>query len=134
MRKTLLRSAVSQMPTSGWFGHGLSSFERTSCLKMFPHNVILQAAVEFGWLGGATLVPMIVFALRRLWMLAIMDREGAFVLSALVFVLVNDLAYGSLVSCGLLFLFLGYAARLTQQSSPVTGALRHYRPLMEGDP
>ncbi|WP_028351357.1 O-antigen ligase family protein [Bradyrhizobium murdochi] len=122
MRKTLLRSAVSKMPDAGLFGHGLSSFERTSCLKMFPHNAVLQAAVEFGWLGGAALVLMIVFALRRIWTVARMDREGAFVFSALVFVLVNDLAYGSLVSSGLLFLFLGYAARLTEQSSPVTGA------------
>lgn len=85
---------------------------------------VLTAAV----LGGAALVLMIVFALRRLWTVARIDREGAFVFSGLVFVLVNDLAYGSLVSTGLLFLFLGYAARLTEQSSPAHEmALRKFR-------
>jgi hypothetical protein len=52
MRRTLIRESLQILPSAGLFGIGLSSFAGISCLTRDPHNSILQAAVEFGPLGG----------------------------------------------------------------------------------
>jgi O-antigen ligase len=111
IRKTLLRQAVQALPSAGLFGHGLSSMAQRSCFKMDPHNSVLQAVLEFGWIGGALLVLLVAAALRRLWPVAVENPEAAFVLCCLSHVAMIDMAHGHLATDGLLFLFIGYAAR-----------------------
>jgi O-antigen ligase len=78
---------------------------------MDPHNSVLQAVLEFGWIGGALLVLLVAAALRRLWPVAVENPEAAFVLCCLSHVAMIDMAHGHLATDGLLFLFIGYAAR-----------------------
>jgi O-antigen ligase len=112
-RKVLLRDAVKAAPSSGLFGTGLGSFLSMTCVpNSEPHNSILQATIEFGWLGGLALLGMIVVALWRLASLARVNLEARFVFGSLVFVVVAGMAHGILSREMLLFLFAGYAARL----------------------
>lgn len=113
IRKTLLRQAVHDLPSAGLFGRGLSSTAQASCLKMDPHNSVLQAVLEFGWVGGGLLVLLVGTSLWRLWPVAREDQEAAFVLCCLAYVAMIDMAHGHLASESLLFLFTGYAVRLT---------------------
>lgn len=108
IRKTLLRQAVQDLPAAGLFGHGLSSTAAASCFKTDPHNSVLQAILEFGWIGGALLVLLVATAIWRLWPAG--SHEAAFVLSSLAYVALLDMAHGHLTSEGLLLLFTGYAA------------------------
>ena len=63
IRKVLVQDALFLIPRSGWIGTGLDSFMKFSCIKLTEvHNSILQAAVEFGWLGGSLLLAIIVVA------------------------------------------------------------------------
>ena len=56
IRKVLVQDALFLIPRSGWIGTGLDSFMKFSCIKLTEvHNSVLQAAVEFGWLGGSLL-------------------------------------------------------------------------------
>ena len=111
IRKTMIRHAVQALPSAGFFGHGLSSTAQSSCFKTDPHNSVLQAVLEFGWIGGLLLVLTVAVALLQLRPAAAKDQEAAFVLCCLVYVSMIDMAHGHLTSEGLLFLFTGYAAR-----------------------
>lgn len=115
IRKTLLRHAVQMLPTAGLFGHGISSATQASCFKTSPHNTVLQALVELGWVGGGLLVLLVGLALGRLWPFAQQIPEAAFVLCCLSFAVMLGLAHGQLTSEGLLFLFTGYAVRLGER-------------------
>ncbi|KRR07384.1 hypothetical protein CQ12_00965 [Bradyrhizobium jicamae] len=118
IRKTLLRQAVQGLPSAGLFGHGLSSAAQASCFKTDPHNSVLQAVLEFGWVGGILLVLLVATALRRLWPVAMKNPEAAFVLCCLAYVAMIDMAHGHLATEGLLFLFIGYAARASTLVKP----------------
>ena len=112
IRRALLRDGIKAVPSSGWFGTGLSSFIEKTCAKMDAHNSILQASVEFGWLGGLLMSLMIAATLWQLWPFAGASCETRFVMASFIFVVVIDLAHGHLTGDGMLFLFTGYAARL----------------------
>jgi hypothetical protein len=112
IRKTLLRQAVQELPSAGLFGRGLASTAQASCFKTNPHNSVLQAVLEFGWIGGLLLVLLVGTALRQLWPAAAEDQEAAFVLCCLAYVAMIDMAHGDLASESLLFLFTGYAAHV----------------------
>lgn len=114
IRKTLLRQAVQALPSAGLFGHGLSSAAQASCFKTDPHNSVLQAVLEFGWIGGLLFVLTVATALLRLRSAATKDQEATFVLCCLVYVSMIDIAHGHLTSDGLLFLFTGYATRWSE--------------------
>ena len=115
MRRIVLREAVRAVPSAGLFGHGLGWFENVSCVKIEPHNSFLQAFVEFGWPAGLAFVLLVAIALLRLWPLATEIVEARFVLCSLIYLATLSLAYGEVSREGLLFLFLGYAARLRER-------------------
>jgi hypothetical protein len=110
IRKVLIRDAVFLIPGSGWIGTGLDSFMKFSCIERTEaHNSVLQAAVEFGWLGGALLLLIIAVAVGPILPLARYDDATRFVLCSLVFVILLSFAHGRLSRDGVLFSFLGAA-------------------------
>ncbi|OSI28341.1 hypothetical protein BST65_09590 [Bradyrhizobium canariense] len=113
MRRTLISESLQILPRAGLFGIGLSSFAGVSCLMRDPHNSILQAAVEFGPLGGIFLALVIASVVRGLWMVRD-DRasEVNFVLCSFTFVAVIDMAHGHLINEILFFAFAGYGSQL----------------------
>ncbi|WP_354264274.1 O-antigen ligase family protein [Bradyrhizobium sp. GM2.2] len=113
MRRTLISESLQIIPSAGLFGIGLSSFAGISCLTRDPHNSILQAAVEFGPLGGLFLTLTILSVVRRLWM--IRDHgssEVNFVLCTFTFIAIMDMAHGHLINEILLFALAGYGSQL----------------------
>jgi hypothetical protein len=115
IRRVLVRDAVFLLPAAGWIGTGLDSFMKFSCVEMTQiHNSILQAAVEFGWLGGTLLFLVIAVAVGSLLPLARYDDVSRFVLCSLVYVVLLSLAHGRLSRDGVLFAFLGAAVGLRE--------------------
>jgi hypothetical protein len=115
IRKALVRDAVFLVPGAGWVGTGLDSFMRFSCIELTEvHNSVLQAAVEFGWLGGSLLLFIIVVAVSSLWPLASRDAAARFVLCGLVLIVFLSLGYGIINHDAVLFAFLGCAIGLRQ--------------------
>jgi hypothetical protein len=88
-----------------------------SCIKLTEvHNSVLQAAVEFGWLGGSLLVALIVVATGSIFPLARYDDASRFVLCGLAFVVLLSLAHGRISRDGVLFALLGCAVGLKEVS------------------
>ncbi|MDO8401213.1 MAG: O-antigen ligase family protein [Bradyrhizobium sp.] len=123
IRKVLIQDAVFLIPGSGWIGTGLDTFMEFSCIKgTQAHNSILQAAVEFGWLGGSLLFLIIAVAVGSILPLARYDNASRFVLCSLAYVVLISLAHGRLSRDGVLFAFLGAAVGLreTFRAQPAT--------------
>ncbi|MBR1190070.1 O-antigen ligase family protein [Bradyrhizobium sp. AUGA SZCCT0160] len=117
VRAVIWRDAVVAIPSAGLFGRGLNRFEDVSCFKgTSPHNIVLQALVEFGWIGGLSLGLLMISALGYAWKPAQDSHEARFVLCSLVFIGSISLIHGSMSHAGLLFLFLGYASRIYEDS------------------
>lgn len=117
IRKALVQDALFLIPRSGWIGTGLDSFMKFSCIKLTEvHNSVLQATVEFGWLGGSLLFFLIVVTGGWLFPLARYDDASRFVLCALAFVILLSLAHGRVSRDGVLFALLGCAAGLKETS------------------
>jgi hypothetical protein len=115
IRKVLIQDAVLLMPRSGWIGIGLDSFMKLSCIQMTEvHNSILQATVEFGWLGGALLLFIIVVAGGSILPLARYDNTSRFVLCSLAFAVLLSLAHGRVSRDAVLFALLGCAVGLKE--------------------
>lgn len=115
IRKALMQDALFLIPRSGWIGTGLDSFMTFSCIKLTEvHNSVLQATVEFGWLGGSLLLALIVVAAGSLFPLARQDDALRFVLCGLAFVVLLSLAHGRVSRDGVLFALLGCAAGLKE--------------------
>ncbi|MDB5583173.1 MAG: hypothetical protein JWR80_8349, partial [Bradyrhizobium sp.] len=74
----------------------------------------LQAAVEFGWLGGSLLLALIVVAAGSLFPLARYDDASRFVLCGLAFIVLLSLAHGRVSRDGILFALLGCAVGLKE--------------------
>jgi hypothetical protein len=125
IRKALVQDALFLIPTSGWIGTGLDGFMKFSCIKLTEvHNSVLQAAVEFGWLGGSLLLALIVVAAGSLFPLARYDDASRFVLCGLVFVVLLSLAHGRISRDGVLFALLGCAVGLKETArAPVPARL-----------
>ncbi|WP_322868082.1 hypothetical protein U7859_30240 [Bradyrhizobium ottawaense] len=103
LRKQLLVDAVAALPSSGPIGLGLDGFlARTCVVGTQVHNSLLQAFIEFGWIGGAAFAVMV---------LAGLASRTPFALYGLCFELALALAHGRLSRDGLLLFFAGYAAR-----------------------
>jgi hypothetical protein len=117
IRRVLYRDAIRAILGAGIFGRGLMHFEDVSCFKgTYPHNYVLQSFVEFGWLGGAAITLLSLMAFVHLWPIARQNSEAKFVLCCLAYVATIDMAHGSVSSDALLFLFLGYSARVYENS------------------
>ncbi len=113
IRKQLYLDAVAIAPKAGLFGIGMDRFMEASCVKNTEiHNTILQTTVEFGWIAGAALVALMIFAVFSLWPLAAGNLEARFALCGLIFVAVLSMGHGRISHDALLFMFLGYAAGL----------------------
>ena len=112
------RMPLFLIPRSGWIGTGLDSFMKFSCIKLTEvHNSVLQATVEFGWLGGSLLACPYCrrrrFARFR-WRGTTM--RARFALCGLAFVVLLSLAHGRVSRDGVLFALLGCAVGLKETS------------------
>jgi O-Antigen ligase len=117
IRKVLIQDALFLIPRAGWIGTGLDSFMKFSCIRMTEiHNSILQAAVEFGWLGGSLLLVIVVVAAGSIFPLSRHDDTTRFVLCSFAFVVLLSLAHGRVSRDALLFALLGCAASLKETS------------------
>ncbi|MFH1339793.1 MAG: O-antigen ligase family protein [Pseudomonadota bacterium] len=117
IRKALVQDALFLIPRSGWIGTGLDSFMKFSCIGSTEvHNSVLQATVEFGWLGGSLFVVLIVVAGGWLFPLARYDDASRFVLCSLALVFTLSLAHGRISRDGVLFALLGCAVGLKETS------------------
>jgi hypothetical protein len=113
IRIGLFRDAMSLIKRSGLFGVGLDGFMKQSCISSTQvHNSFLQAGIEFGWLGGISLLAMVCIAGFYLLPLARADPEARFALCSLVCITIATLGAGRTSRDGILFLFLGFAASL----------------------
>jgi len=110
IRQGLARDAIYLIPTVGLVGTGLDSFMRFSCIEAHQvHVSILQAAVEFGWLGGVFFVLLIGTALYKLFPLAKDNGAIRFILCSLVFVVLLSFAHGRISRDSALFALVGCA-------------------------
>ncbi|MFH1344565.1 MAG: hypothetical protein ABIL01_25700 [Pseudomonadota bacterium] len=110
IRKALARDAIYLLPTAGLVGTGLDSFMRFSCIKAHQvHISILQATVEFGWLGGISFVLLIGAALYRLFLVSKHNGAVRFILCSLVFAVLLSLAHGRISRDSTLFALIGCA-------------------------
>ena len=113
IRKQLYLDALAIVPRAGLFGIGMDRFMDLSCIKNTEiHNTILQTIVELGWIAGAALVALMIFAIVSLWPLAARNSEARFALSGLIFIVLLSMGHGRISHDALLFMFLGYAAGL----------------------
>jgi hypothetical protein len=125
IRKLLLRDALVLIQNAGWIGTGLDSFMKLSCIKQTEvHNSILQAAVEFGWLGAFLLLLLIVSAGASILVPAMGDGASRFVLCSLSFVVLMSFAHGRISRDAVLFAFLGCAVGLKERSKRLGPAYR----------
>ena len=116
IRKSLLLDAVRQVPSAGPFGYGLDSFNRFTCLKGHgPHNSIVQALLELGWVAGGGFIAILLLICYRLIGIARHDTRGSFLLTILVFEFAISLVHGKLNQHFPLFLFMGLAAAAIAQ-------------------
>jgi hypothetical protein len=110
IRKQLFSDALYLMPRAGLAGFGLMSFEQLACFKgMSPHNDLLQAAVEFGWLAGAAFLVMITLTPILLFKPARSDRDMRFLFLLCAFMIMLGMIYGQISRDLSLFMALGLA-------------------------
>ncbi|MTD94650.1 hypothetical protein GIW81_09940 [Hyphomicrobium sp. xq] len=117
LRMVLTREAIEMIPHVGPVGSGLNSFATASCMKMYPHNIFLQAAVELGATATVLLVVLLMLALRAAFL-----AGDSFVLAGLVFACVEAIFSGALTGAILPFAFIGWAAGLPGRAA---GAARN---------
>jgi len=110
IRKTLLAQTLTLIPEAGPFGLGLDAFEQRACLGMSPHNAILQATIELGWVGGSALALSMMLTGWRLIPIARADRAAAFLLCALAYACALSMVHGRISRQGDVFLLLGAGA------------------------
>jgi O-antigen ligase len=127
VRQALAKDAIYLIPTSGFLGTGLDSFMNFSCIKAHEvHVSALQAAVEFGWIGGIFWVLLMGLAVYMLVPLAKRSGSARFILCSLVFAILLSFAYGRISRDSALFAFLGAAIGVaTQNRKPTLPQARH---------
>ncbi|MBR0787773.1 O-antigen ligase family protein [Bradyrhizobium manausense] len=112
MRRQIFADVFALFPPAP-FGIGLDAFKNHTCIAgAHPHNSILQATIEFGWIGGGALVVMTAMAG---WRLLRRSLDATFVVCLFVFELVLSQFHGWLSRDGVMFFTLGYALRSAQQ-------------------
>jgi hypothetical protein len=129
IRKALLSDALYLVPRAGGFGFGLDSFLGLSCIPFTEvHDTILQAFVEFGWLGGICLLALILSSAMPLRSASQTSDDVRFVLCCLAYFFFLSLAHGRISRDMPLFAMLGLAAGTRElvalQSRPAISTLR----------
>jgi O-antigen ligase len=115
IRKVLLRQAVSMLPDAGLFGIGLDGFMKRTCVAGHQiHNSFLQAAVEFGWLGGVLFAALVIGGLLAILREARRDDASRFLLCCLVFVVLLCAVHGRFSGEALVFALVGAVAGFKQ--------------------
>ena len=110
IRRQLFSDALYLMPRAGLAGFGLMSFEKLACFKgVSPHNELLQATVEFGWLAGAAFLAMITLTPILLFKPARSDRDMRFLFLLCAFMIMLGMIYGKISGDLSLFMALGLA-------------------------
>ena len=108
IRKQLFSDALYLMPRAGLAGFGLMAFEQLACFKgVSPHNDLLQAIVEFGWLAGAAFFAMITLTPILLFKPARSDRDLRFLFLLCAFMIMLGMVYGQISRDLSLFIALG---------------------------
>ena len=127
IRKVLLLDSIFLAPRAGLTGLGLDSFGVLGCFGGYsPHNDLLQATVEFGWLGGTTLFGMIVLSLISLsGQPARSDSNIRFLFLFCAFTIMLGMIYGRISRDLSMFLGFGLAgsvvsARVARVSAALT--------------
>jgi len=111
VRKVLLLDALYLIPKAGMFGFGFDSFVSITCIAGHQaHNSLVQAIVEFGWLGGLSLALLVGVAGWRLLPPARKDDNARFILCSLAYVTIISLAHGRISHDLWFFGLLGLAA------------------------
>jgi hypothetical protein len=127
IRQALAKDALFLIPTAGLVGTGLDSFMKFSCIKAHEvHVSVLQATVEFGWLGGIFWILLAGLAIYGLVPLARHSGTVRFILCSLVFAILLSLAHGRISRDSALFALLGAAVGVaTQNRKPSLPQSRH---------
>jgi O-antigen ligase len=110
IRKQLFSDALYMMPRAGLAGFGLASFGQLACFKgVSPHNDLLQATVEFGWLAGAAFLALITLTPILLLKPARSDGDMRFLFLLCAFMIMLCMIYGQISRDLSLFMALGLA-------------------------
>ncbi|UQD95808.1 hypothetical protein [Bradyrhizobium japonicum] len=110
IRKAVFRDALFFIPKAGAFGYGLDGFTKLSCVEGTQvHNSIMQVIVEFGWIGGACFIFLILAAGIPLLPTSRIDDDVRFVVCGLAFAVMLVIAYGRISQDVIIFAFLGVA-------------------------
>jgi O-antigen ligase len=110
IRKQLFSDTLYLLPRAGLVGFGLMSFGQLACFKgVSPHNDLLQATVEFGWLAGAAFLAMITLTPILLFKPARSDRNMRFLFLLCAFMIMLGMIYGQISRDLSLFMALGLA-------------------------
>jgi O-antigen ligase len=113
IRRMLFFDGLRLAPTAGLFGLGLDSFGVLGCIKgLPPHNDVVQAIVEFGWLGGVSFLALIALPLILLFGPARLERDTRFVFLLCSFLILLSMIYGRIDGDIVMFMALGLAGRL----------------------
>lgn len=116
IRAALLRDAAYLTPFGGFFGVGLDGFMALSCIKATEvHNSALQAIIEIGWLGGASLILLVLVTAGTLLPVSRDNCDMLFTLCLVVYVALSCLVYGRISRDFLLFASLGLASGVQWQ-------------------
>lgn len=86
-------------------GVGLGNFENHSFFK-YPHNLILEAFSELGWVPGLLLILMIIISFIGLKQLAKGDIAGGILLGIFIMAFINSMISGDLTSPKELYLLI----------------------------
>jgi O-antigen ligase len=114
----LFSDALDLMPRAGLAGFGLMSFGELACFRgMSPHNDLLQAIVEFGWLGGVAFSAMITLAPILLFRPARSDKDMRFLFLLCAFMIMLGMIYGQISRDLSLFMVLGLAVSVLSEKA-----------------
>lgn len=120
-REWLYARSLAQVDDAPW-GLGWGNAERILLpIAPYPHNLVLETAVEAGWLGGAALLSVLGVATARA-VRGCSDWTAVAVLGLLVFWMVNAFVSGDLNDNRAVFALLGVALAIRPPARPSAGA------------